>query len=152
LKQAEPRLWYSDSVPSFFTAKSDVTRMEDLKDLMETFGNEALEANTKIASVAIILPTGQVAYQSSNWDLSDQTDVLLGVLDGATSFKLNNLDFSVGDSNVTGLVGINPSGMGSVILVPFQGGLLVVYVMPSAELQHALDFLIEFAPRFNGMI
>nr|MDO8110671.1 hypothetical protein [Candidatus Sigynarchaeota archaeon] len=124
--------------------------MDDLKQLMDDFGNEALEANTKIASVAVLLSTGKIAYQSTNWDLTKQTGVLLGILNGNTSFQLNNSKFSVSESSAAGIIATNPSGMGAVILAPFQRGLLVGYVMPFADPHVALVFLIEYATRLNG--
>ena len=68
------------------------------------------------------------------------------------SFVLSNVKYSVVENTTEGIIGTNDSGMGHIIIVPFQGGVLVSYAMPQANPPKALLFLKNFAMRLNGKL
>jgi hypothetical protein len=126
--------------------------MEEIKTIIDDIGNAALEANTKIASLAIISNSGNIVHQTKNFDLTNQTNVILGVINGDNSFILNNSKFNVTYTSSEGIIGTNKNGMGYVIILPFQGGVLVSYAMPQADPIRALNFLKSFIIKLNGKI
>ncbi|MEJ2249023.1 MAG: hypothetical protein P8Y70_03495 [Candidatus Lokiarchaeota archaeon] len=126
--------------------------MEKIKDIIDDIGNAALEENTKIASLAIISNSGKVIHQTKNFDLTNQTDVILDIINGDNQFILNNSEFDVTYTSSEGIIGTNKNGMGYVIILPFQGGVLVSYVMPKADPIEALNFLKTYTKRLNGKV
>jgi len=126
--------------------------MDEIKKIIDELGIDALESNTKIAGVAVVSDSGNIVYQTDNWDLTNQTNVILNVMKGDRSFVLNDGEFSVVKTTTEGIIGTNNSGMGHIIFAPFQGGVLVSYAMPRADPPRALAFLKTFAARLNGKV
>ncbi|MFX1374195.1 MAG: hypothetical protein ACFFA0_00135 [Promethearchaeota archaeon] len=126
--------------------------MDEIKNIVNDLGIAALEANTKIASVAVISDSGDLIFQTENWDLTHHTTNILNIIKGESSIILNNIEFSVVDSNPEGIIGTNDGGMGHILFAPFQGGILVSYVMPGGDPTRALSFLGTFTLRLNGKV
>jgi len=126
--------------------------MDEIKKIIDELGISSLETNIKIAGVAVVSDSGNIVFQTSNWDLTNQTNIILNVIKGDSSFVLNNVEFSVVETTTEGIVGTNDNGMGHIILAPFQGGVLVSYAMPQADPPKALSFLKNFAMRLNGKV
>jgi len=126
--------------------------MDEIKKIIDDLGIAALESNTKIAGVAVVSDSGNIVFQTDNWDLTNQTNIILNVIKGDRSFVLNEGEFSVVETTTEGIIGTNHSGMGHVIFAPFQGGVLVSYAMPQANPPKALAFLKSYAMRLNGKI
>ncbi|MBA7477152.1 hypothetical protein ES705_33587 [subsurface metagenome] len=126
--------------------------MDEIKKIIDELGIDALESNTKIAGVAVVSDSGNIVFQTDNWDLTNQTNIILNVIKGARSFVLNDGEFSVVETTTEGIIGTNDSGMGHIIFAPFQGGVLVSYAMPQADPPKALAFLKTYAMRLNGKV
>jgi len=126
--------------------------MDEIKKIIDELGIDALESNTKIAGVAVVSDSGNIVYQTDNWDLTNQTNVIMNVMKGDRSFVLNDGEFSVVKTTTEGIIGTNDSGMGYIIFAPFQGGVLVSYAMPRADPPKALAFLKTYATRLNGKV
>jgi hypothetical protein len=56
-----------------------VIAMEEIKDIVDELSIEALEADTKIAAVAVVSDIGELIIQTSNWNLSNETNAILKV-------------------------------------------------------------------------
>ena len=126
--------------------------MDEIKKIIDELGIDALESNTKIAEVAVVSDSGNIVYQTDNWDITNQTNVILNVMKGDRSFVLNDGEFSVVETTTAGIIGTNDSGMGHIIFAPFQGGVLVSYALPRADPPKALVFLKSYAMRLNGKV
>lgn len=126
--------------------------MDEIKNIIDDLGIASLESNTKIAGVAVMSDSGNIVFQTDNWDLTNQTNIILNVIKGDRSFILSDGEFSVVETTTEGIIGTNDSGMGHVIFVPFQGGVLISYAMPQADPPKALAFLKTFAMRLNGKV
>ncbi|MFX1419474.1 MAG: hypothetical protein ACFE9N_11190 [Promethearchaeota archaeon] len=126
--------------------------MDKIKRIVEELGIAALETNMKIAAVAVVSDLGNLVFQTENWDLSNQTNIILDAIKGNHSFVINNSEFSVVETKAEGIIGTNNSGMGHVIFSRFQGGVLVVYAMPQADPPKVLEFLKIYAIKLNGKI
>ena len=126
--------------------------MDEIKKIIDELGITTFEANMKIAGFAVMSDSGKMVFQTDNWDLTNQTNMILEVIKGDRSFVLNDIEFSVVESTTEGIVGTADSGMGHVIFTPFQGGVLVSFAMPRADPPRALSFLKTFAMRLNGKV
>jgi ribonuclease HIII len=126
--------------------------MDEIKNLIDELGIDALETNIKIAGVAVVSDSGKLILQTSNWDLSNQTHFILNVIKGDRSFIFNDIEFSVVKTTTEGIIGTNESGMGHILFAPFQGGVLVSYALPQADPPKALSFLKSFAVKLNGKL
>jgi hypothetical protein len=126
--------------------------MDEIKEIIINIGNIALEANIKIAALAIISNSGNIIHQTRNFDLTNQTNIILNVFKGNTSFVLSDLEFIITGKTSNGIIGTNKDGMGHVIIVPFQGGFLVSYAMPQEDPIKVLTFLKTFPLKLNGKV
>ncbi|MFW9874093.1 MAG: hypothetical protein ACFFG0_13380 [Candidatus Thorarchaeota archaeon] len=126
--------------------------MNEIKNFVDELGIAALEGNTKIAGIAIVSDSGNIIFQTENFDLTNQTKIIFDVVKGDRSFVFNNIKFSVVEATNEGIIGTNDGGMGYLIFAPFQGGVLVAYAMPQADPTNALSFLKTFAIRLNGKL
>jgi len=124
--------------------------MNEIKNVIDELSITALETNIKIAAVAVLSDAGNIIYQTKNWDLTDQTNIILNVIKGDHSFVLNDGRFSVVETTTEGIIATNDRGMGHVIFVPFQGGVLVSFAMPQADPPRTLSFLKSHARRLDG--
>ncbi|OLS13978.1 MAG: hypothetical protein RBG13Loki_2374 [Promethearchaeota archaeon CR_4] len=125
--------------------------MVDINSLMEDIAIAAFENNTKIASLALVAETGNVVYQTKNWDLSHQTNIIFDVVKGIREFIFNNLKFSVTSTDPTRIVGVNEGGMGAVVILRYKEGFLLSYVMPGGSPESALNFLEHYINILNDM-
>ncbi|MFX1281031.1 MAG: hypothetical protein ACFFA3_16900 [Promethearchaeota archaeon] len=126
--------------------------MDEVKNLIDDLGIAAFEANTKIASFALISKEGELIYQTENWDLNSSMEGILKVINGEHLFILNDAEFLVKESNAKGIITTNDLGMGHVIFAFFQGGTLVSYAMQGADPIEVLTFLSNNISKFNGKI
>jgi len=126
--------------------------MDEIKKVIDELGITALETNMKIAGVAVVSDSGKVVFQTDNWDLTNQTNMILNVIKGDRSFVLNDVEFSVVETTTEGIIGTADNWMGHVIFTPFQGGVIVSYAMPRADPLRTLPFLKTFAMRLNGKV
>lgn len=126
--------------------------MDEIKSIIDDLGIAALETNTKLAAVAVVSDSGSLMYQTENWDLVNQENIILDVIKGARTFNLINVEYSVVESTTEGIIGTNENGLGHIILAPFQGGIIVSYALPQADPPKALAFLKTFALKLNGKV
>jgi len=126
--------------------------MDEIKNIIDDLGIAALETSIKIAAVAVVSDSGKIVFQTENWDLTNQTNFIFNANKEDRSFVLSNVKYSVVENTTEGIIGTNDSGMGHIIIVPFQGGVLVSYAMPQANPPKALLFLKNFAMRLNGKL
>jgi hypothetical protein len=135
-----------------YKKKLSIHDMDEIKNFIDDLGIAALEANIKIAAVAIVSDLGDLIIQSENWDLTNQTNIILNVVKGEQLFVLSNVEYSVIETISEGIIATNASGMGHILFVPVQGGVLVSYAMPQADTSKALNFLKSYTLRLNGKI
>lgn len=126
--------------------------MEEIKNIIDELGIAALESGIKIAAVTVVSDSGNIVFQTENWDLANQANIILNVIKGDRTFVLNNVKYSVVETTTEGIIGTNDIGMGHIIFAPFQGGVLVSYAMPQANPHEALSFLKNFAMRLKGKL
>jgi hypothetical protein len=126
--------------------------MDDIKNFIDDLGITAFETNIKIAGVAVVSDSGNIIFQTENWDITNQTKTILSVIKGERSIALNGAKFSVVETTTDGIIASSESGMGHIIFAPFEEGVLVSYAMPQADPSKALVFLKSYAMRLNGKI
>ena len=68
--------------------------MEEVKKIIDDLAIAALEGSTKLAAVAIMSNSGDIVFQTENFDLKNQENVILNVIKGDNSFILNNSNFT----------------------------------------------------------
>ncbi|TFG17641.1 MAG: hypothetical protein EU531_02750 [Promethearchaeota archaeon] len=126
--------------------------MNEIKGIIEDIGISALEHNIKIAALAVISSSGKLIHQTENFDLKNQVNSVLKVINGEKAMILNDIEFIIQGNPSDGMIGTNKAGMGYVIIIPFKGGLLIAYALPQAEPIKALTFLKSFIVRLDGKI
>ena len=118
--------------------------MAEINNLMEDIAIDAFEKSIGIASLALISDTGKIIYQTKNWDLLSQATTILDVVNGNKQFMLNDIEFSVTNTDPSRFVGQNESGMGSVLIIPMTGAIFIAYAIPGATAEDTLDFLQSY--------
>jgi hypothetical protein len=126
--------------------------MDKIKEIIEDLSVAALEENTKIAGASVISDSGEVIYQTENFDLRNQGNILVNVMNGESSFSLNNYRYTVIESSSDGIIAENDGGGGFIIIVPFQGRFLVAYSLPGSNARENLSFLKSFGNKIENKL
>jgi hypothetical protein len=126
--------------------------MDEIKNIVDDIGIAAFENKINLAALAVISDSGNLIFQTDNWDISNQVDIILNVLKGVHPFVISNVEYSVVNASTEGIIGTNNAGMGHIIIVPFQGGVLVSYAMPQADPPKAFNFLKNHVIKLDGKI
>lgn len=126
--------------------------MDEIKRVIEELGINAFENNIKIAGIGLLSNLGDIVFQTENWDLNNQTSNIMSAINGDKLINLNNITFSVVESTSEGIIGTSKSGLGHIIIVPFQEGVLVSYALPQADPPRVLAFLKNYAMQLNGKV
>ena len=107
----------------------------------------------KVAAVTVMSSVGNIIYQvGGNWDLSSESKNVLGTLNGSTSLILMGVEFMVVYNTPEAIIGTNNAGKGHVILAPFNGGILVCYILPNADPHNSLTNIQNTALKLNGKV
>jgi len=126
--------------------------MSEIKKIIDDMGIAAFESNIKIAAFGVISNTGDVIFQTENWNLKNDVQTILKVIKGQNDFVLNHVEYTVVKPTSGGIIGTNPRGMGHVLFTTFQRGILVSYAMPQSDSAKGLAFLVSNAVKLNGKI
>ncbi|TFF88233.1 MAG: hypothetical protein EU549_03420 [Promethearchaeota archaeon] len=126
--------------------------MQEIKNIIDDLSIAALENSTHIAAFAVISNSSELIYQTKNFNLEGQTDIIFNVLNGDDSYIINNLEFNVIHRGPDGIIATNNAGMGYAIIVPFEGGILVSFAMPKADTNKTLAFIKEHIKKLDGKI
>jgi hypothetical protein len=126
--------------------------MVDLKNFIDDLGIAAFEGDLKLAGLAVVSDSGEIMFQTDNWDLKNKASIIIDVINGEKSFEISGGKFSVIETTNDGIITSSDSGMGFIIFAPFQGGVLLSYAMPGADASLVLKFLRNNAMRLNGQI
>lgn len=126
--------------------------MIEVKKIIDDMGIASFENNMKIASFAVLSDLRDIVYQTENWDLSEYKDLFFRAFKGAQSIELNNVEFLVTRVSDEGLIGTNPGGMGHVIAILFQGGILVAYVLSGGNPNDVIAFLKPYIMKLNNLL
>jgi hypothetical protein len=126
--------------------------MDEIKNIIDDLGNASLENSIHIAGVAVLSDSGDLVFQTSNWDLTSLKTAVVSLIKGDPSFNMNDAEFTIVETTSEGIIATNKLGMGHVIFKPFQGGVLLSYAMPQADPPKALAFLKSYATKLNGKI
>jgi len=126
--------------------------MEEIKKIINDLGNDSLENNMHIASIAVLSDSKDLILQTSNWHLHDLQTAISSIIEGNSSFILNDTEFNIIEKTSEGIISTNPDGGGYVLFVPFQGGVLLSYAMPQSDPKRGLEFLKKYAEKLNGKV
>ncbi|MBD3215313.1 MAG: hypothetical protein GF311_22080 [Candidatus Lokiarchaeota archaeon] len=126
--------------------------MKEIKNIIDNLGNDSLENNIGLAGVAVLSDSRELIHQTSNWDLNNLQTAIASIIEGDSSFILNDTEFSIVEKTTEGIIATNPNGKGYVLFVPFQGGVLFSYAMPHADPKQGLEFLKKYAKELDGKV
>ncbi len=115
--------------------------MSEIKNLIDEIGISSFENNMKIAAFAVLSNSKEIIYQTENWDVSTSRDQLFDALKGVTSIKINEAEFLITKASDDGLIATNSQGMGSIIIMSFEGGVLAIYGLSGSNPDKIMAFL-----------
>jgi hypothetical protein len=122
------------------------------KKIIDELSVTALEESTKIAGIAIVSKVGEIIYQTENFNVRNQENVILNELNGESSFTLNNYRYIVTESSSEGIIAENDGGMGYLIITPFHGGVLIAYSLVGANTRENISFLKKYTDRLGTVL
>ncbi|MBD3350309.1 MAG: hypothetical protein GF364_02375 [Candidatus Lokiarchaeota archaeon] len=125
--------------------------MENISNIIDDLSIASLENSINLAAVAVISDEGKILFQTENFDLRNNTSFVFEVLQGKEAFIVNNLDFKVDIVNEDAVFCSNTQGMGHIVLTPYQGGAILAFAMPNADLSKIVPFLQPFVKRLNAL-
>jgi hypothetical protein len=101
--------------------------------------------------LALLSDSGSILFQTKNWDLGTQTNVILDVIQGQQTFILNSLPFHVMSQNPGKIVAQNDMGMGYLLILSIANKILVSYAMPGAKINAALEFFEKYNEKIRDL-
>ena len=125
--------------------------MNEVKRLIDDIGIISFENNKKIASFAVISDLREIIYQTENWDVSKYIDQLFDAIKGAISIEINNMKLLVSNALDKAVIASYSQGMGSIIIIPFKGGILATYALSGADPKSIIEFLTPYAMDLQDM-
>jgi hypothetical protein len=115
--------------------------MSEVKKLIDELGIISFENNMRIAGFAVLSDSRDIVYQTENWDVSKYRDLLFNAINGAISIEINNTEFFVSKASDEGVIATSAHGMGYIIMIPFNGGVLATYALSGADTRSIITFL-----------
>jgi hypothetical protein len=119
---------------------------------VENIVDGLLDAEANIGGIAVISSKGAVAYQTENWNLTNDAQGILALLGGGSSITILGVKYMIVENTPERIIGTNVTGKGHIIVAPFPGGVLVAYIVPTAGPRDALFNVQTFALRLKGKV
>ena len=126
--------------------------MSEIKNLIDDMGITSFENNMKIASLAVLSDSRDIIYQTDNWDLSEYKNVFFDAFKGVNSIIFNQIEFLIERISDDGMIGTNSQGMGYIIGVSFEGGILTSYALPVGDPNNILTFLKSYTLQLQNLL
>ena len=126
--------------------------MNEIKKLIDDMGIYSFENSMKIAGLAVLSDSGEISYQTENWDLSGYQDIFFSAFKGINSIEYNNLEFLIERVSEDSIIGASTQGMGYIIGVSFKGGILLCYALPGGNSNNILAFLKTYTFQFQNLL
>ncbi|MHA1284806.1 MAG: hypothetical protein ACTSQP_20075, partial [Promethearchaeota archaeon] len=115
---------------------------------IDDLGTFAFENRIHIAALAVISNTGDLLYQTENFDLEKETNIILDLIDRPQNYTIANLEYEITEVTSEYII----AGMGSLVIIPFQKGVLVSFALPQADLAQVKSYLIQSASELNEIL
>ncbi len=119
---------------------------------VEKIIDELLDADENIGGIAVISDNGSIISQTENWDLTAEAQNIINTVKGGSSITLLGIKYMVVENTPERVIGTNVTGKGHIIIAPFEGGLLVTFIIPQAGPRDALFNVQDFAKKLVGNI
>lgn len=119
---------------------------------VENIIDELLDNEQNVGGAAVISDSGNLIYQTENWDLSPEIGNILNVVKGGSSITLLGVKYMIVENTPERVIGTNVTGKGHIIIAPFQNGVLTTYILPQVGPRDALFNVQTFALKLNGKI
>ena len=125
--------------------------MEKFKSILEDLSNESLENKINLASIAILTESGNLIFQTKNWDISKNTQDILNFFESKESIIINNMKFSVTSSDSNGITATSEVGMGYLLFAKIGNGYIVSYALPGGNPDRGLEIIQKFSGRIKEL-
>ena len=126
--------------------------MSEIKKLIDEIGIISFENNMKIAAFAVLSASREIAYQTDNWDVSKYRGLFFDVFKEREYIQFNNIEFLIKRASENVIIGANSQGMGFVIIIQFQGGLLATYALSGADPETIITFLKPYVMELQNKL
>ena len=119
---------------------------------VENIVDGLLDAEENVGAVAVLSKSGNVVYQTENWDLTAEVSNILGVIDGGSSLAVLGVKYMIVENTPERIIGTNITGKGHMIIAPFNDGALVTFIIPQCGPRDALFNVQETAAKLHGKV
>lgn len=119
---------------------------------VESIVDQLLDADANIGGVAVISNKGTVVYQTENWNLANDAQGILSLIKGGSSINILGIKYMIVENTPERIIGTNVTGKGHIIIAPFDGGVLVTYIVPQVGPRDALFNVQSFASKLKGKL
>lgn len=124
-----------------------------MSKMTENLIDELIEVERNVGGAAVISSSGELISQTENWDLSSEIENILNVVESPkSSIILLDMKYMIVENTPERIIGTNLKGKGHLILVPFEKGVLVTYIIPQAGPRDALFNVQTFAQKINTIL
>lgn len=124
-----------------------------MSKMTENLIDELIEEEQNVGGAAVISNSGELIFQTENWDLSSEIENILSVVESPkSSIILLDMKYMIVENTPERIIGTNLKGKGHLILAPFEKGVLVTYIIPQAGPRDALFNVQTFAQKINTIL
>lgn len=124
-----------------------------MSKMTENLIDELIEEEQNVGGAAVISNSGELIFQTENWDLSSEIENILNVVESPkSSIILLDMKYMIVENTPERIIGTNLKGKGHLILAPFEKGVLVTYIIPQAGPRDALFNVQTFAQKINTIL
>jgi len=120
---------------------------------LQAIASELIQVDGNIWGVCVVNNSGQIVYQTDNWDLSGDIGAIMGLTEGVGSIELVGIRYVVVENIPERVIGTNVTGKGHVIICPAAGkGKVVCYVKPDASPREAVLNAMNYSRKIGDYL
>ena len=130
---------------------------------IESIIDDLLNEEQNIFGVAIISKDGTLVTQTSNWDLTNDLDLINELLNtklelgqkGITNITIQAIKYMIVENTEERKIGTNITGKGHIIIcpIPIGGtGALICYINPKVGPRDTLFVVQEYAQKLTSLV
>ena len=114
---------------------------------------ELLDADQTIGGVCVIDGSGNIVFQTENWDLSSDAAKILQLDESASTASILGVRYMIVENVPERIIGTNVTGKGHVIICPAgANGKVVCYIVPEAGPRDALFNVMTYSGKIGELL
>jgi len=136
-----------------FTSILQVHEERTMSEQVENLAFELLDADQNIGGVCVIDSSGNIIFQTENWDLTNDAASIMKLDESASSISLLGIRYMIVENVPERIIGTNVTGKGHLVICPAEDkGKIVCYIVPQAGPRDALFNVMTYGGKIAAVL